>query len=640
MRIGSVKEHSIFMNTMENFLADRTPRQIRSLVDIPNTILTAIKDINRILNYAGSAHPIMVYGKSGTGKTLAIEQLAAHIQELPSIKKRGEQTPRCIKFLTSDAMFSFRANDDSWREFVLLLNKNNEDRHISIVCNDFTIAKSLIVACPNTSIIVEMSEYGVEQKFANDKDNFFEAFEAVHIDADMEWNEALHEIRKSNERFSREYALKRMSDQALKTFISSLMRCIYPSRKSLPCPHEHIDIPIGYIIQQMEFAYAKSMEKPYDGRRITPNIANKIALESFDDSPYYDGESEEGLPAESSLYASFDDDSNKINDIKPDDIIRYKDPIGLASRLKLHVINQDESIDMVEKSIMIDAAHLKPRNKPVSSFLFIGPSGVGKTQLVQSLADELCDKPLNLVRIDCSEFSEKHMVSRLFGAPPGYKGSSDGGELTNAIRIHPQSIVLLDEAEKAHPDVWDSFLQVFDSARLTDGQGITTDFSHCVIIMTGNIGSTKAHQRITGFGDTSIQDKKSTYVEAMRRYFKPEFINRLDGICVFNDLRHEDYTKILELKISSLEHIINQQYNKDVTFSIDDGAMDIILRAGQKNDAGARGFDRALKELVVLPLAYHIVSKDIDISMAQRLLVSSNGNNITIDTESIKDEND
>jgi ATP-dependent Clp protease ATP-binding subunit ClpA len=295
---------------------------------------------------------------------------------------------------------------------------------------------------------------------------------------------------------------------------------------------------------------------------------------------------------------------------------------------------------MVEKSVMIDAAHLKPMNKPVSSFLFIGPSGVGKTQLAQSLADELCDKPLNLVRIDCSEFSEKHMVSRLFGAPPGYKGSSNGGELTNEVRVHPQSIILLDEAEKAHPEVWDSFLQVFDNAQLTDGQGITTDFSHCVIIMTGNIGSTKAHQRTTGFGDTSMQDKKSTYVEAMRKYFKPEFINRLDGICVFNDLRYEDYTKILKLKISSLEHIIGQQYNKNVTFSIDDNAMDIILHEGQKNDAGARGFDKALKELVVLPLAYHIVSKDIDMSITQRLLVSSNNNNITIDTESIKDDND
>ena len=624
---------------LDRFLTSKVPMQKRPLNDIPHVILVAVENMNRILNYAGSARPIMVYGKPGTGKSLAIDQLAYHIDELPTMKWRNTSCKsRSVMFLTADALVSFHDNnDDDVKQFILSLNESNEDRHIIIVCNDITIASYLIKSCPNTSIIVEMEQERLQRMLYNDKDNILDRFESVDIDADMEWREAIHEIKKSNEKFAKEYALHAMSDESIRSFAWALMKLIYPSRRSRPSSREHIDIPIGYIIGQVEFAYARSLEKPYHGKRITPLMAKRIAYEGFDNNPYFNDDECDDIEVDGDfdVDGEFHDDTIAKNNVSK--VLPYKSPLSLDERLRKQIIHQDSAIEMVAKSILIDAAKLKPMNKPVASFMFIGPSGVGKTQLAKTLSNELYDDPANLIRIDCSEYAERHNVSRLFGPPPGYKGSKNGGLLTNAVREHPNSVILLDEVEKAHPDIWDVFLQVFDDARLTDGQGMTTDFSRCVIIMTGNLGSKNAHRSSAGFG-SCIHDDKHAYVDAMKEYFKPEFINRIDGICVFNELDMDDYRRILDIKIRRIEDIINSNYKTSIRIHIHDDALQSILHEGDIKNEGARGFDKVLKERLVLPLADKILTKDIDISKVDVLLVSMVNDKFTIGTEELGEE--
>jgi len=265
-----------------------------------------------------------------------------------------------------------------------------------------------------------------------------------------------------------------------------------------------------------------------------------------------------------------------------------------------HVIGQDEAVNAVSNAIRRSRAGLSDPNRPVASFLFLGPTGVGKTELCKTLALFLFDAVDAMVRIDMSEFMEKHSVARLIGAPPGYVGYEEGGYLTEAVRRKPYSLLLLDEIEKAHPDVFNILLQVLDDGRLTDGQGRTVDFRNTVIVMTSNLGS----EIIQEFSGESYHKMKEMVMEVVRKSFRPEFINRIDETMVFHALDQSAITKIAAIQIQRIQERLRTQ---NYQLTLRDGALEFIAKTGYDPVYGARPLKRALQQYLENPLAQAIL---------------------------------
>ncbi len=276
--------------------------------------------------------------------------------------------------------------------------------------------------------------------------------------------------------------------------------------------------------------------------------------------------------------------------------------LGIESELAKSVVGQDDAIKAIARAIKRNKAGLNDASRPIGSFLFLGPTGVGKTQCAKTLAEFLFDNAKSLVRIDMSEYMEKHAVSRLVGAPPGYVGYEEGGVLTEAIRRKPYSIVLFDEVEKAHPDVFNILLQVLDDGRLTDSKGVSVDFSNTIIILTSNIASDK----IMEIGDK--QERQKAVKEALKMYFKPEFLNRLDDVVVFNPLGLADITQIVDIMFKSLA---KRALEKGINVTLSQEAREHIAQVGFDSVYGARPLKRALYEEVEDRLADLILRDEI-----------------------------
>ncbi len=269
--------------------------------------------------------------------------------------------------------------------------------------------------------------------------------------------------------------------------------------------------------------------------------------------------------------------------------------------LHQRVVGQDEAVTLVADAIRRSRSGLADPNRPYGSFLFLGPTGVGKTELCKTLAGFLFDSEEHLVRIDMSEFMEKHSVSRLIGAPPGYVGYEEGGTLTEAVRRKPYSVILLDEVEKAHPDVFNVLLQVLDDGRLTDGQGRTVDFRNTVIVMTSNLGS----QHIQQMGNAPYEAVKSAVMEEVKQYFRPEFINRIDEVVVFHSLGSAHIRAIAGLQLQSLQRRLAAL---SMNMAVSDAALDELARAGFDPVFGARPLKRAIQSELENPLAKAILA--------------------------------
>ncbi len=272
--------------------------------------------------------------------------------------------------------------------------------------------------------------------------------------------------------------------------------------------------------------------------------------------------------------------------------------LHIEEHLREEVVGQDEALRAVARAIKRNKAGLSDTNRPIGSFLFLGPTGVGKTQTAKALAKFLFDSEKALIRIDMTEYMEKHSVSRLVGAAPGYVGYEEGGQLTEAVRRKPYSVILFDEVEKAHPDVFNILLQVLDDGRLTDNKGVTVDFKNTIIILTSNIASDK----IMEFKDP--EDREKAVRDELKRYFKPEFINRLDDLIIFNPLGEEQIIKIVDVLFRSIEAKLKE---KDITITLTDRAKALIAKAGFDPIYGARPLKRALAEIVEDKLAEMIL---------------------------------
>jgi len=278
--------------------------------------------------------------------------------------------------------------------------------------------------------------------------------------------------------------------------------------------------------------------------------------------------------------------------------------VQMEERIHKRVIGQDEAIEAVSNTIRRARAGLQDPNRPLGSFLFLGPTGVGKTELARALAEFLFDDEQAIVRLDMSEFMEKHSVSRLIGAPPGYVGYEEGGYLTEAVRRRPYSIILLDEVEKAHPEVFNVLLQVLDDGRLTDGQGRTVDFKNTVIIMTSNIGS----QWITDLGSNDYDELKKRVMEAVKAHFKPEFINRIDDIIIFRSLSVENIKEIVKLQLS---YLTKRAAERGIELEYSEGLKELIAKEGYDPTYGARPLKRLIQKKLQDSLALMILKGEI-----------------------------
>ena len=276
--------------------------------------------------------------------------------------------------------------------------------------------------------------------------------------------------------------------------------------------------------------------------------------------------------------------------------------LKMEERIHERLVGQDEAVERVAKAIRLSRAGIADPNRPIGVFLFLGPTGVGKTELARSLAEFLFDDEQNIVRIDMSEYMEKHTVSRLIGAPPGYIGYDEGGQLTEAVRRRPYSVVLLDEIEKAHTDVFNVLLQVMDDGRLTDGQGRTVDFRNTILIMTSNVGS----QYMLELDDREEMEKMAK--DALGATFKPEFLNRLDATLIFHRLSRQDIRKIVDIQLAVYGKLLDQQ---QVEIELSDSAKDELANIGYEPAYGARPLKRAIRENVLVPLSEKLIAGQV-----------------------------
>ena len=301
--------------------------------------------------------------------------------------------------------------------------------------------------------------------------------------------------------------------------------------------------------------------------------------------------------------------------------------VQMEDRLRERVVGQDEALSAVANAIRRSRAGLSDPKRPIGSFIFLGPTGVGKTETARALAEFLFDDETAMVRIDMSEYMEKHAVARLIGAPPGYVGYDEGGQLTEAVRRRPYSVVLFDEIEKAHPDVFNVLLQVLDDGRLTDSKGRTVDFKNTVLIMTSNVGAA-ALSTAWAEGADGFEDAKVRVMDALRQQFRPEFLNRVDDIVVFHPLGEAQLTHIIDLRLNDLKKLLE---DRKITLELTDAARRAIFAAGYDRAYGARPLKRAIQRMVQDKLAVKIL--DGSVLHGDRVVVDAGPEGLTFRVE-------
>ena len=301
--------------------------------------------------------------------------------------------------------------------------------------------------------------------------------------------------------------------------------------------------------------------------------------------------------------------------------------VTMEERLGLRVIGQDEALTAVANAVRRARAGLQDPNRPVGSFIFLGPTGVGKTETARALAEFLFDDERAMIRLDMSEYMEKHAVARMIGAPPGYVGYEEGGQLTEAVRRRPYSVVLFDEIEKAHPDVFNVLLQILDDGRLTDSKGRTVDFKNTVLIMTSNLGS----REIQEAGDDERQAREAV-LQILRGHFKPEFLNRIDDIVIFHQLSRAQISSIIDVQLERLRRTLSE---RNITITLDESAKELLAREGYDPLYGARPLKRAIQTLIQNPLASKLLRGEV--APGQTLRVSADGDNMIFNHASSSD---
>jgi len=310
--------------------------------------------------------------------------------------------------------------------------------------------------------------------------------------------------------------------------------------------------------------------------------------------------------------------------------------LQMEERIHDRIVGQDDAVRVVSEAIRRARAGLKDPRRPIGSFIFLGPTGVGKTELARALAEFLFDDEESMVRLDMSEYMEKHTVSRLIGAPPGYIGYEEGGQLTEAVRRRPFKVILLDEVEKAHPNVLNILLQILEDGRLTDGHGRTVDFKNTVVIMTSNLGTEEFQRQAIGFSrqTKSERERQTNAIEtALKQTFRPEFLNRLDEVVIFHALTKEQIKQIVDLLMKDIQKRLAE---RNITFELTEEAKDQLAKDGFDPAFGARPLRRSLQRQVENPLSTKILQGEF--KQGDHVLVDAGAEGLTFTTDLAKVE--
>jgi ATP-dependent Clp protease ATP-binding subunit ClpB len=297
--------------------------------------------------------------------------------------------------------------------------------------------------------------------------------------------------------------------------------------------------------------------------------------------------------------------------------------VTMEGRLGDRVIGQEEALTAVANAVRRARAGLQDPNRPIGSFIFLGPTGVGKTETARALAEFLFDDERAMVRLDMSEYMEKHAVARMIGAPPGYVGYEEGGQLTEAVRRRPYSVILFDEIEKAHTDVFNVLLQILDDGRLTDSKGRTVDFKNTVLIMTSNLGSREIQ---AAEGDE--KQVREAVLQELRLHFKPEFLNRVDDVVIFHQLSQEQIGQIIDVQLERLRAMLHE---RNLTLVLEPSARELLMREGYDPSYGARPLKRAIQSYIQNPLAVKLLQGEI--LPGQTIHVLANGDTLEFKTD-------
>lgn len=623
----------------------------RELDDLIPEVKRNVSIINRSLNYVSKPKSIIITGSSLMGKTFVIQQLNDHLEDLPSvIKDRTIYTMResLKKIIDPEVQLdedSFMAGQVACHTLDEFLEPRNNVRRVMYVDNlhDALIFKERF---PHAITIMELSPRDVKIFQAKNKSLTSETDIIDLDDMLIKWKEFVEELIKVDHLIFNEQYPSYFDDDQLKLILKTTVK--YIEEESYR-NNDYIDYPIGIFIDILESIHAKAIEcdeseiqyvdiDGVDKMVISDKTIRRLVRETAEEHPPFFDEDSVGinviqipsggldfgggdvLSASISSPAFIDEDGEPVEapgkpTKKKVERFSYSDIHTLGDRMKKQIIGQDVAIDTIVDAIKIDAAKLHDDKRPVAAFLFTGPSGVGKTEVAKTLANELYTKPTPLLRLDMSEYTDEYSMTRLFGSAPGLIGSDDGGQLTNFVLQNPRSIILLDEAEKAHHKVWNTFLQVFDAGRMTDGRGINVDFSDCVIIMTSNLGNSEQLKSKAGFGCEDVvtrsQERASITKKAYEKYFLPEFLGRLDAIITFNSLNSEDIKKIIGLQIHKLADTVRKNHSRyDFDEDLSDDVVEWILERSESDRYGARQVQKTIKSNIMLELADYLITND------------------------------
>lgn len=607
----------------------------RGLDDIPPEFARLVRIMSRSLDHVNRVHSIMVSGSPLTGKTFLIRSFAAALADLPSTF-----ATRRIRTVSSDA------KDQDIMDMARILG--GHDAKDIVYTTDYRDAVMIMEANRSVSVILEIQSDQALGVPAMNNRGIMSSFDVVDLDGlEMTWGSFVHELQTVNRtQYEPKYHM-RVDDRDVARFARAAWRAGVLDdsdedwKRKIPRRGDSISFPIGIAIDLLETVELRMTETGPGAsmrRLVTDAADDTLAL----GSDYSDVNHVMGLDRLLTEGVEFEDDEDVDNpDADSAPVIHpYSDITTLPARLHDHIVGQDDIVDRISDALAIDAAGLRTKPGPIASFVFQGPSGVGKTELARVLAAEVFASPVQLIRLDMSEYADESSLSKLIGSAPGLVQSEDGGRLTNAIKQNPQCVLLLDEAEKAYHTVWNTFLQVLDSGVLTDARGMTVDFSHVIVILTTNLGNNEALRPKAGFGSQGgdYESMASFFKEALRRYFLPEFIGRLDSVFMFDRLDHEELRRIVRMQLGRLRGAIHDGHRSlTITIDDDDAMIDWLLDQADSDRFGARGVQNAIRKRVALPVSRWIISHENDAdAQAVTVAYESDSNDIVMTANGIK----
>ena len=604
------------------------PRKIKDTID---NMATSLLDPKK--------RKVVVYGHPLTGKTYLIHQLAQHVNNYTRHLKKH---PGEIHFYRVSSQILVDASEqvgvesiEDFIDFICAHEFLSEDQ-VCLVTEEVDLATALMLTETSARIVVEMSYGGLQAVMDSEGSgktkvwmslDYYDTEECLSLSVeDMSY--VLGEATALDAALFFKSKLVDSEMESLELPKRIISRAVLKNKDLLTKDkknHEVLVAPFGVWSEVVRSvcslaSFSRSSElRTKKGNFSIAALTDKV-MENCEEifSPFTEDDSDNhiivsgngDMPVMFRIATSAEEDEEpQQKEIKP---LSYNTPQSVLKTLKQNVIGQDSAIDAVVRGLLVPMAGMSRGNRPLRSYLFCGPTGVGKTETASVLSKCLAKEDVNLVRIDMSEFSEHHEPAKLFGAPPGYVGYESGGILTSAVIENPQSIILLDEIEKAHPDIWDSFLQILDAGRMTDGQGRVADFTNSIIIMTSNIGASEAAKTASGFSVLSdaeaYLDRKarsqSTVTKAIKKTFKPEMINRIDEIVFFNEL---DKSTIKKIVLKEINGISSRMPKKQTLGSIPSDIVEEILSRSNVTEYGAREVQRVVRKSVEDTIAEAII---------------------------------